>query len=193
MLHAVSNIWKKNQCFWRYEWNLFHSWDWFFIFSWMVAEWRLNGDGKGWFQSHFSHHSVTIQLTEWQAHFVIYECYIRHYPVGNEEIVHIRSVIYEKKKKGEYNWKATEWWLNINGTEWSLKCTCHSVDCHLVTPYKLFNENFLRICSSTHYYLVSRNSCKAVSKERCCFSSILNYGRIFKFKSGNNSKKSNLI
>ena len=35
----------------------------------MVAEWRLNGDGKGGFQSHFSHHSVTIQLTEWQAHF----------------------------------------------------------------------------------------------------------------------------
>ena len=26
--------------------------------DWMVAEWRLNGDGKGGFQSHFSHHSV---------------------------------------------------------------------------------------------------------------------------------------
>ena len=35
----------------------------------MVAEWRLNGDGKGRFQSHFSHHSVTIQSTEWQQHF----------------------------------------------------------------------------------------------------------------------------
>ena len=29
----------------------------------MVAEWRLNGDGKGGFQSHFSHHSVTILST----------------------------------------------------------------------------------------------------------------------------------
>ena len=35
----------------------------------MVAEWRLNDDGKGVFQSHFSHDSVTIQSTEWQAHF----------------------------------------------------------------------------------------------------------------------------
>ena len=35
----------------------------------MVAEWPLNGDGKGGFQSHFSDHSVTIQSTEWQAHF----------------------------------------------------------------------------------------------------------------------------
>ena len=35
----------------------------------MVAEWRLNGDGKGGFQSHFRHHSVTIQSTEWKAHF----------------------------------------------------------------------------------------------------------------------------
>ena len=35
----------------------------------MVTEWRLNVDGKGGFQSHFSHHSVTIQSTEWQAHF----------------------------------------------------------------------------------------------------------------------------
>ena len=34
--------------------------------DWMVAEWRLNGDGKGGFQLHFSHHSVTIHLTEWQ-------------------------------------------------------------------------------------------------------------------------------
>ena len=37
--------------------------------DWMVAEWRLNDDGKGGFQSHFSHRSVTIQSTEWQAHF----------------------------------------------------------------------------------------------------------------------------
>ena len=37
--------------------------------DWMVAERRLNDDGKGGFQSHFSHHSVTIQSTEWQAHF----------------------------------------------------------------------------------------------------------------------------
>ena len=37
--------------------------------DWMVAEWQLNGDGKGGFQSHFSHHSVTYQSTEWQAHF----------------------------------------------------------------------------------------------------------------------------
>ena len=35
----------------------------------MVAEWRLNDDGKGGFQSHFSHHSVTIQWAEWQGHF----------------------------------------------------------------------------------------------------------------------------
>ena len=32
--------------------------------------------------------------------------------------MHIRSVIYGKKKESEYSWKATEWWLN--GTEWSL-------------------------------------------------------------------------
>ena len=37
--------------------------------DWMVAEWRLNGDGKGEFQSTFSHHSVTLQSTEWQTHF----------------------------------------------------------------------------------------------------------------------------
>ena len=37
--------------------------------DWMVAERRLNDDGKSGFQSHFSHHSVTIQSTEWQAHF----------------------------------------------------------------------------------------------------------------------------
>ena len=30
--------------------------------DWMVAEWPLNGDGKGGFQSHFSHHSV-----DWMA------------------------------------------------------------------------------------------------------------------------------
>ena len=35
----------------------------------MLSEWRINGDGKGGFQSHFSHHLVTIQSTEWQAHF----------------------------------------------------------------------------------------------------------------------------
>ena len=35
----------------------------------MVAEWHMIDDGKGGFQSHFSHHSVTIQSTEWQAHF----------------------------------------------------------------------------------------------------------------------------
>ena len=29
---------------------------------------RLHGDGKGGYQSHFSHQSVTIQSTEWQAH-----------------------------------------------------------------------------------------------------------------------------
>ena len=40
-------------------------------------------------------------------------------------MMHIRSVIYEKKES-EYHWKATEWWLN--GTEWSLKSTCHSVE-----------------------------------------------------------------
>ena len=33
------------------------------------TEWWLNGNGKRGFQSHFSHHSVTIQSTEWQAHF----------------------------------------------------------------------------------------------------------------------------
>ena len=37
--------------------------------DWMVAECRLNGDGKGGFQSHYSRISVTIQSTEWQAHF----------------------------------------------------------------------------------------------------------------------------
>ena len=42
-----------------------------------------------------------------------------------EEILHIRSVIYGKKESEHY-WKAAEWWMN--GTEWSLKCTCHSVD-----------------------------------------------------------------
>ena len=35
----------------------------------MMAEWRLNGDGKGGFQSHLNQHSVTIQSTEWQADF----------------------------------------------------------------------------------------------------------------------------
>ena len=35
----------------------------------MVTEWRQNDDGEDGFQSHFSHHSVTIQSTEWQAHF----------------------------------------------------------------------------------------------------------------------------
>ena len=29
----------------------------------------LQLEWKGGFQSHFSHHSVTIQSTEWQAHF----------------------------------------------------------------------------------------------------------------------------
>ena len=29
---------------------------------------RLHGDGKGGYQSHFRHQSVTIQSTEWQAH-----------------------------------------------------------------------------------------------------------------------------
>ena len=29
----------------------------------MVAEWRLNNEGKGGFQSHFSHHSVTIHIS----------------------------------------------------------------------------------------------------------------------------------
>ena len=36
----------------------------------MVAEWPQNGDGKGGFQSHFSHHSVTIQLTFQSAYFL---------------------------------------------------------------------------------------------------------------------------
>ena len=59
--------------------NTLHS-----IGDWMVSKWRLNGDRtvefqspfsqlngvkKSGFQSHFSHHSVTIQLTELQAHF----------------------------------------------------------------------------------------------------------------------------
>ena len=35
----------------------------------MVTEWRLNGDVKGGFQSHFSYHSVIIQSAECQAHF----------------------------------------------------------------------------------------------------------------------------
>ena len=30
----------------------------------MVADWGLNGDGKGGFQSHFSDHSVTINSVE---------------------------------------------------------------------------------------------------------------------------------
>ena len=34
--------------------------------------------------------------------------------------------LYTENKESEYYWKATEWWLN--GTEWSLKCICHSVD-----------------------------------------------------------------
>ena len=37
--------------------------------DWMVAEWRLNGDGKGGFQSHFIYRSVIIRSTKWQAHF----------------------------------------------------------------------------------------------------------------------------
>ena len=52
----------------------------------MVAEWQLNDDGKGGFQSHFSHDSMTIQSTGWQAHFsdlsanLFFEKYIKITP-----------------------------------------------------------------------------------------------------------------
>ena len=35
----------------------------------MVAEWRLNVDGKSGFQSHFGRYSETIQSPKLQAHF----------------------------------------------------------------------------------------------------------------------------
>ena len=37
--------------------------------DWMVTEWWLNGDWKVTGKVDFSHRSVTIQSTEWQAHF----------------------------------------------------------------------------------------------------------------------------
>ena len=33
-----------------------------------MTEWGLNVDGKGGFQSQFSHNLMTIQWTEWKEH-----------------------------------------------------------------------------------------------------------------------------
>ena len=67
---AIRKLENTLDCVWKK--GMFTGWN----LTFQSTEWWLNGggtakdgDGKGGFQSHFSHHSVTIQSTEWQAHF----------------------------------------------------------------------------------------------------------------------------